>query len=89
GVSVRAHENWRKAGRSSRRAEELARAPISIGAAAAHVFRITVRHGRLTVQLDGQPQLEALLADHRTAGQWGLAAGPGSFGRWRELRLVR
>lgn len=89
GVSVRAHENWRKPGHLRRSARELARAPISIRPGDPCTFRITVRQGRLTVQLDGQPLLEARLADHRTAGQWGLAAGPGSFGRWKDLRLVR
>lgn len=99
GVSVRAHEDWRKGGRSSRSAEELAQAPLSIGHAEAHAFRISVRGERLTVQLDGQPLLEARLTGHSSAGQssagqssagqWGLAAGPGSFGRWSDLRLVR
>ena len=89
GVSVRAHENWRKGGRSSRSARELAQAPISIGPDDPHPFRITVRRERLTVQLDGEPLLEARLTDHSTVGQWGLGAGPGSFGRWGDLRLVR
>jgi len=89
GVTVRDHEHWRDGGWTSRGAGELAQAPTSIEAGEPHSFHITVQGRRLTVHLDDERLLEARLTEHTTAGRWGLGAGPGSFGRWANLRLVR
>ena len=70
----------------------LARAPTerlaeTLAAGEPAPFRVTVRGGRVAVDLDGARLLEVEVDPARTAGAWGLGAQRGSVGLWERVRV--